>query len=262
MHVGQDFPNQSVLVVFWQDFASLKSLMKISPDPCRKPCPHSGAAEVLTPEPCRVWAQSSQELPLEVVHRLQCFCLHVLFSHAQALRGLSVMWPPQFPKIISLWRLGSVWFMWLHLLHETAQKMAIDLCALAMPVWFLKEGFQGELCLSPGHLLGWPVPFPFRAHGVFLPEFLWCYWSCPAYLSARMMSLFLPRVSSLCWYGWVVIRPAHSSISAKRMDGDSEAFHSKSWFPVIMAHFWTLFSSFYSDFVTKTRHNTPGCCIG
>ena len=42
--------------------------------------------------------------------------------------------------------------MQLHLLHETAQKMAIDPCALAMPVWFLKEGFhRGAL----------PEPWPF-----------------------------------------------------------------------------------------------------
>lgn len=55
MHVGQDFPKQSVLVVFWQDFASPKFLMKNVPRSLLKALPtQRGAAEVLTPEPCKV----------------------------------------------------------------------------------------------------------------------------------------------------------------------------------------------------------------
>lgn len=58
----------------------------------------SGAAELLTPEPCRVSAQSRQEFPLEALHRLQCYYLHILVSVAQAVRGLSLMWPHSFQR--------------------------------------------------------------------------------------------------------------------------------------------------------------------
>lgn len=60
---------------------------------------------------------------------------------------------------------------------------------------------------------------------------------------ARMKSLFLSSVCSLCWYVWIVIRSVLSSISEKEIDGDSEAFHYKWWFLIVMAHFWSLLSS-------------------
>lgn len=142
-------------------------------------------------------------------------------------------------------------------------KMAIDSCALAMLVWFLKEGLhKGDL----------PQPWPFAGlAGIFSHSEHMEYSS----LNSCSLTGHVQNISLLKWWafsypqslpchgiGWIVIKPALNSISEKKVDRDSEAFHNKSWFPVIMAHFWTSFSSFYSDFVSKTRHNTPGCHIG
>lgn len=167
MHVGQDFPKQSVLVVFWQDFASPKSLMKNVPRSLLKALPtQCGAAEVLTPEPCRVWAQSGQEFPLEAVHPLQYHYLHILVSNAQALRGLSLIWPHSFQRPSHCGK---------GVIHAVTSPMwnSPKTWPLIRVHWHCPSGFwrkasTKELCLSPGHLLGWLVPFPIQSTWSFL----------------------------------------------------------------------------------------------
>ena len=132
--------------------------------------------------------------------------------------------------------------MELHLLQGTAQKMSNDRMYWELPICLLKVDFRRkELCRSSGYLLGWLVTSPIQSA---------CSIAClncssitchVQDTSARMKSLFLFSVCSLCRYAWIVIRSVLHF--RKKIDGDSEACHYKSWFLIIMALFWTLFSS-------------------
>lgn len=166
MHVGQDFPKQSVLVVFWQDFASLKSLMKNFPRSLLKALPtQHGAAEVLTPEPCRMWAQSGQKFPLEAVHPLWYYYLHILVSNPMALRGLSLVWPHSFQRPSHCGK-GCDLCSYISYVKQP-KTMAIDPCALAMPVWFLKEGFHKGALPQPWPSAGLAGVFSHSEHKEF-----------------------------------------------------------------------------------------------